>query len=115
MQYSNVIDFLIPSAGFLGINFKYIFFLFSNKVLSCRDPLSCLRLIMKKDIMDNLPEHKSSKIAIFKGKQILKAIPEDEWYFSIIDIIEVLTESSNARRYWSDLKSKLIENEGFSQ
>lgn len=70
---------------------------------------------MKQDTLDNLPEHKSSKIAIFKGKQIRKAIHQDEWYFSIVDIIEVLTESSNARRYWSDLKSKLIENEGFSQ
>ena len=34
---------------------------------------------------------------------------------SIVDIIEVLTESSNARRYWSDLKAKLSEDEGFSQ
>jgi len=70
---------------------------------------------MKKDTVDNPPEHKSSKIAIFKGKQIRKAIYQDEWYFSIVDIIEVLTESSNARRYWSDLKAKLIEDEGFSQ
>lgn len=60
-------------------------------------------------------EEKSSKIAIFKGKQIRKALHQDEWYFSIIDIIEVLTESSSARRYWSDLKIKLINNEGFSQ
>ncbi len=36
-------------------------------------------------------------------------------YFSIIDIIEVLTESKNPRRYWSDLKTKLKEEEGFSQ
>ena len=60
-------------------------------------------------------EEVSSKIAVFRGKQIRKAIHHDEWYFSIIDIIEVLTESSNARRYWSDLKVKLIDNEGFSQ
>lgn len=57
----------------------------------------------------------SSKIAIFKGKRIRKIIHHDEWYFSIVDVIEVLTESSNSRRYWSDLKSKLIENEGFNQ
>ena len=37
-----------------------------------------------------------------------------KWYFSIIDIIETLTESQNPRRYWSDLKRKLIK-EGFSQ
>lgn len=56
-----------------------------------------------------------SKIAIFKGKSIRKIIHNDEWYFSIIDVIEVLTESSNPRRYWSDLKAKLIKNEGFIQ
>ena len=53
-------------------------------------------------MVDNLPEHKSSKIAIFKGKQIRKAINHHEWYFSIVDIVEVFTESSKARRYWSD-------------
>jgi DNA-damage-inducible protein D len=60
-------------------------------------------------------EEVSSKIAVFRGKQIRKVIHHDEWYFSIIDIVEVLTESSNARRYWSDLKTKLIDVEGFSQ
>ncbi len=37
------------------------------------------------------------------------------WYFSIIDIISILTESKNPRRYWSDLKIKLADDEGFSQ
>lgn len=54
-------------------------------------------------------------IAIFKGKKIRKIIHNDQWYFSIVDVVELLTESANPRRYWSDLKSKLIENEGFSQ
>ena len=35
----------------------------------------------------------------------------EKWYISIIDVIEVLTNSSNPRRYWSDLKIKL-QNEG---
>ncbi|WP_386688670.1 Bro-N domain-containing protein [Lonepinella sp. MS14437] len=35
----------------------------------------------------------------------------EKWYFSIIDVIEVLTESSRPRRYWNDLKTKL-QNEG---
>lgn len=55
------------------------------------------------------------RMAIFKGKQIRKVVHIDQWYFSIIDIVEALTESSNPRRYWSDLKRKLVENEGFSQ
>lgn len=55
------------------------------------------------------------RMAIFKGKQIRKVIHNDEWYFSITDIIDALTDSANSRRYWSDLKRKLIENEGFAQ
>lgn len=55
------------------------------------------------------------RMAVFKGKQIRKVIHNDEWYFSITDIIDVLTDSANSRRYWSDLKRKLIENEGFAQ
>lgn len=39
----------------------------------------------------------------------------EHWYFSIIDIVGILTESKNPRRYWSDLKIKLTEDEGFSQ
>ena len=55
------------------------------------------------------------RMAVFKGKQIRKVIHNDEWYFSITDIIYVLTDSANSRRYRSDLKRKIIENEGFAQ
>jgi hypothetical protein len=65
--------------------------------------------------MENELEQQPSKIAIFKGKQIRKAIHQGEWYFSIIDIVAVLTESPNPRRYWSNLKIQLSENEGFGQ
>ena len=34
---------------------------------------------------------------------------EEEWYFSVIDVVEVLSESQNPRRYWSDLKIKLVK------
>jgi len=55
------------------------------------------------------------KIAVFKGKKIRRDIFKDEWYFSIVDVVEALTGSSNPRRYWSDLKIKISENEGFSE
>jgi len=57
-----------------------------------------------------------SKIKLFESKQIRAEWNESEqkWYFAIIDIIEVLTESNNPRRYWSDLKRKL-GSEGFVQ
>ena len=53
------------------------------------------------------------KIVIFKGKNIRRILHNDEWWFSIIDIVELLTESSKPRRYWDDLKSKLSKDEGF--
>lgn len=58
-------------------------------------------------------QSKNKKIAIFEGKQIRRVWDEEKelWYFSVIDIIQVLTESSIPRRYWSDLKNKL-KNEG---
>ena len=57
-----------------------------------------------------------STIKLFESKQIRTEWNEAEqkWYFAIIDIVEVLTESNNPRRYWSDLKRKL-KSEGFSQ
>ena len=50
-----------------------------------------------------------NKIKVFENKNIRTAWNEDEedWYFSVVDIVEVLTESNNSRRYWSDLKRKL--------
>lgn len=53
-----------------------------------------------------------TKIALFKGKEVRKVIHNDEWWFSIIDIVGVLSESDRPRKYWSDLKKKL-EKEGY--
>ena len=33
----------------------------------------------------------------------------EEWYFSVVDVVAVLTDSENPRRYWSDLKRKLLK------
>jgi len=54
------------------------------------------------------------RVAVFEGKQIRKILKEDEWWFSIIDIVEVLTDSNIPKRYWSDLKRKLAK-EGYSE
>jgi DNA-damage-inducible protein D len=45
----------------------------------------------------------------FDGQAIRRVYdePTDTWWFSVIDIVQVLTDSANARRYWSDLKRKL--------
>lgn len=51
------------------------------------------------------------KLAIFQGQKVRRIIHNNEWWFSIIDVILVLTGSSIPKRYWSDLKNKL-KNEG---
>lgn len=58
-----------------------------------------------------------SELQMFEDKKIRSSWDEkaEKWYFSVIDIVEILTESKNPRRYWSDLKSKLKEDEGFTQ
>ena len=52
------------------------------------------------------------RVAVFEGKHIRKIMHEGEWWFSVVDIVEVLTGSSIPKRYWSDLKKKLVF-EGF--
>ena len=54
-----------------------------------------------------------SNIKLFEDKKVrsLWNESEEEWYFSVVDVIEVLTESSIPKRYWTDLKKKLT-NEG---
>ena len=54
-----------------------------------------------------------TQVALFKGREIRRVFHDDEWYFSIIDVVEGLTDSANPRRYWSDLKRNLAEDEGF--
>ncbi|MFH0838061.1 MAG: Bro-N domain-containing protein [Patescibacteria group bacterium] len=41
--------------------------------------------------------------------KIRKAWHHEQWYFSVIDIVAVLTESDRPRKYWNDLKTKLIK------
>lgn len=56
------------------------------------------------------------KIQLFDNQPIRTTWSEEneEWFFSIIDVIRVLTGSENPRRYWSDLKRKL-KSEGATQ
>ncbi len=52
-----------------------------------------------------------NKLAIFEGKKIRSKWDKksEKWYFSVVDIVQVLTGSSIPRRYWSDLKNKLAK------
>ena len=51
-------------------------------------------------------------LVVFQGKKIRRTWFNDEWWFSVVDIVETLTESGRARKYWSDLKKRLTD-EGF--
>lgn len=51
----------------------------------------------------------NNQVQLFENRQIRSAwdAEQEEWYFSIVDIIAALTDSSNPRKYWSVLKTRL--------
>lgn len=48
----------------------------------------------------------SEKIEIFKGRELRKIIYKKEWWFSILDIIKVLTDSPQPKTYWAKMKER---------
>ena len=52
--------------------------------------------------------NENTQIKLFENKKVRTVWDNvtEEWYFSVVDVIEVLTESPTPRRYWSDLKIK---------
>ena len=55
-----------------------------------------------------------TRLALFNGRHIRKAFQDGEWWFSIIDVIGVLVGGDRPRKYWNDLKKKLLL-EGYDQ
>ena len=51
----------------------------------------------------------TTNISLFKGKKIRKILYQNEWWFSVVDIVEVLTSSVDSGAYWRKLKQRLIE------
>jgi len=62
---------------------------------------------MREDLNTN------TKIAIFKGKKIRKTLYQNEWWFSIVDVVEVLTDSINPNDYWYKMKIRVSDEEKF--
>ena len=58
-----------------------------------------------------------NEIKLYENKAVRSVWDQEKeaWYFSVVDVVGVLTESANPRRYWSDLKRKLKEEEGADQ
>lgn len=51
----------------------------------------------------------TTQIALFKGKQVRKTLHNGEWWFSVVDVCGVLTDSPDAGAYWRKLKQRLAE------
>ncbi|PJC30228.1 phage antirepressor protein, partial [Candidatus Roizmanbacteria bacterium CG_4_9_14_0_2_um_filter_39_13] len=55
----------------------------------------------------------TTKIALFKGKKIRKTLFQNEWWFSVTDVIFALTDSTDPRDYWYRMKIRVKEEGGF--
>mgnify|MGYP001617133308 CR=1 FL=1 len=56
----------------------------------------------------------NTKIALFKGRKIRRTLHNNEWWFSVVNVIEALTGTDRPRKYWNDLKKNLVE-EGYRE
>ncbi len=54
----------------------------------------------------------TTKIALFKGKKIRKTLYQNEWWFSVVDVIEALTDSDNPNDYWYRMKVRVKSEDG---
>jgi hypothetical protein len=66
---------------------------------------------IKKHLITATGDKKDNSIILFNQKEVRRYWDGDQeqWYFSVVDVIEILTDSSIPKRYWSDLKNKLKE------
>lgn len=53
----------------------------------------------------------TTKIALFKGKQIRKILHNNEWWFSVVDVVAALTDSLNPNDYWYKMKIRVKDEE----
>ena len=52
----------------------------------------------------------NTKIALFKGKKIRRIIYQNEWWFSVVDVVQALIDQlddNKARKYWNKLAQRL--------
>lgn len=58
-------------------------------------------------------DKEKNKLVGFQDKSIRRILLDDEWFFSVVDVVAALTDSANAGAYWRKLKQRL--NAGGSQ
>ena len=53
-----------------------------------------------------------TKLVVFKGKEIRRTLHNDEWWFSVVDVIAALTDSDKPRDYWYRMKKREVASSG---
>jgi len=61
---------------------------------------------------NELPANSQGKMIVFGAKQIRRTWHEEQWFFSVVDIIAALTDSDNPRDYWYRMKQREKESSG---
>ena len=51
----------------------------------------------------------ANTLSVFEGKEIRKVWHNEEWWFSVVDVVSALTESADGRKYWNKLSQRLRE------
>ena len=51
-------------------------------------------------------DESKNKLVVFQSKEIRRIWHEDEWYYSVVDIIAALTDSPTPRQYWGKVKQR---------
>ena len=57
----------------------------------------------------------NNKVVLFENKKVRQVLFNKEWWFNLVDVIEILTGSPEPRKYWSKLKKKMTDTEGVNQ
>src|SRR4051812_30038352 len=55
---------------------------------------------------DALPDDSKGKMVVFGAKQIRRIWHDEQWFFSIVDIIGALTDSHSPSKYWTAMKRR---------
>ncbi len=64
-------------------------------------------------MIEQLSSDSQDKLIVFGAKQIRRLWIDDQWYFSIVDIVAALTDSDNPRDYWYRMKHREKASSGF--
>ena len=58
-------------------------------------------------------DKENNKLVVFQSKSIRRILVDEEWFFSVIDVVAALTDSVNARDYWFKMKKRVHSEDGF--